>query len=115
MFGMIANHSAQNLNSVTAYVNRLKSGAFQSLDPYDAPVYRVGFDVFPSFDPMGDLAIGGKFCTKLLDSAKAQSVSLQWLGDDGATVLSREKCGTCDAKTTSTQHGGGYKVTIDER
>ncbi|MBK8268864.1 MAG: hypothetical protein IPK83_11400 [Planctomycetes bacterium] len=72
MFGMMANYAKQDLDEVTNYV-REKIVKYGNDDPFDAPIYKVGFD---SYGPYSDFGAGSDFCKKLLESARNQNLSL---------------------------------------
>ena len=112
MFGMIAQYAGFSLDAVTDEVESYKRMAGE-IDPYDAPIYKVGYDAFSSITDVEDFAPGGVFCTKLLSSANKQNVYLEWLGVKENTswgVSSREKCMPCGSPTKEIQHGGSYEI-----
>ena len=129
MFGLMANYAQQSLDEVTKYVREIIN-RYGTPDPYDPPIYKVGYDVYGDYD---DFASGGSFCEALMKAEAAQGVSAQWLGGEtrptsfprGAPsaygpmiivqptengVSDRSSCEPCTAKTTETAHGRSARV-----
>lgn len=108
MFGMIAKYAQQSLDDVTKYAQDVIDD-YGTLDVYDPPIYKVGYDTFGDYD---DFGTDSKFCKTLLKAAGQQGISLEWTGDGNKPpkVSDRSKCKPCSEKTKETRHGGSFPV-----
>ncbi len=120
MFGLMARHAQLSLDDVRKYAQDI-IGDYGSPDPYDPPVYGVGYDTYGEYDSFGT---GSAFCQTLLRASADHGVRLEWTGDRGAQLYTeaggqvaphgtpsigvgdRSSCEPCAEGTKETRHSG---------
>jgi hypothetical protein len=114
MFGMMLKYSGIDFDQTARLVEGEKERRGVPRDPFDPPIFALGFESFELEHGRSGAILGGDnarfdaagFCERLKRAEQKHGISVSWLGLGGTEVKDLSGCVPCDAQTKQGKHFG---------